>query len=61
MVLDPLGSNEHHMIGFECGRPFNPKIEGGSKVAIPPKRVKILTFLIINVSYHMMAHFFQLN
>ena len=28
MVLGSLGSKEHHIIGFECGKPFNPRIEG---------------------------------
>ena len=44
MILDPLGSKEHHMIGFECGGPFDPKIEG-VKGRDPPKTGKNTNFL----------------
>ena len=58
IVLDFLGSKEHHMIRFECRAPFNPKKRGGQRSQTPQKWVKILTCLIVNVSHHMMEHFF---
>ena len=61
VFLSHLGYNEHHLTGVECDRVFNPPVRGGSKVANSIKWAKMLTFLLVVVSHHMIAHFFQLN